>query len=97
MTLQEKVFMCDLIKKNYRRRMFIFTFFVVAICAPIIVIIFLKLGIAADLLLGSLSFLIFLVALFHYQKKIIQLIYHGVLKDYKTRLYRLTQKVTLTS
>jgi hypothetical protein len=35
MTSQEKVFMCDLIKRNYRRRMFWFSMNLVAIIATI--------------------------------------------------------------
>ena len=67
MTLQEKAFMCDLIKKTYRRRMLVFTLFVVAIFMPIATGIFLKLAVASVLILGAASFIIFLVAFFYYQ------------------------------
>jgi len=67
MTLQEKAFMCDLIKKTYRRRMFVFILFVVAIFTPIAIGTFLKLAVVSALILGAVSFVIFLVAVFYYQ------------------------------
>jgi hypothetical protein len=68
MTLQEKAFMCDLIKKTYRRRMFIFYMFVIAIGTPILFIIFGHQTSMFNVLLASISFIFLLTAVFYYNQ-----------------------------
>ena len=68
MTLQEKAFMCDLIKKTYRQRMFVFYLFVIVISIPILIILFWQLETVVIISLISISIVFFIIACLYYNQ-----------------------------